>query len=90
MLPENDAKVLTTLREHGPGTITVRQLAENAGLPRVTVRTAVAVLSFDGLVCLITDSSASTYVICHLHAGPGECEEPLGRAIQEVHPDGQR
>jgi hypothetical protein len=73
---DNDTAVLGCLREYGPGTI--------------TVRTSVTALSLDGLVCLIPDVQETAYMIRHLHAGPGNCEEPLGCEIQEVHPDGQR
>jgi hypothetical protein len=91
MIPQdNDTAVLGCLREYGPGTITVKQLAALAGLSRITVRTSVTALAVDGLVCLIPDVQETAYMIRHLHAGPGNCEEPLGCEIQEVHPDGQR
>ena len=90
MIQESDAKVLAKLREHGPGTITVKRLAELAGLPRITVRTAVDMLASEGLVCLVANSGETVYGIRHLHAEAGECGESLMLAIQEVHPDGQR
>jgi DNA-binding Lrp family transcriptional regulator len=90
MIQDSDAKVLACLREHGPGTITVKQLAQMTGLPRITVRTSVDTLDFDGLICLLTNGPETTYMIRHLHADPGECGQPLGMTVQEVHPDGQR
>jgi predicted transcriptional regulator len=87
---ESDAIVLAKLRERGPGPLTVKQIAQDTGLTRVTVRTAVSVLADEGLICVLTDCGESTLMICHLHAAPGECDEPMGLAIQEVHPDGQR
>jgi hypothetical protein len=59
-------------------------------MARVTVRTSVAALALDGLVCLITDAQETRYMIRHLHAEAGSCEQPLAATIQEVHPDGQR
>jgi DNA-binding IclR family transcriptional regulator len=86
---DNDATVLACLRRYGPGTITVKQLAQMAELPRVTVRASVDVLAMDGLVCLMSDCQETTYMIRHLHAEAGLCEQPLGAVIQDVHPDGQ-
>jgi uncharacterized membrane protein len=88
MIQDSDAKVLACLRAEGPGTITVKQLAQKAGLPRITVRTSVEALESQGLVCLLTNGPETMYMIRHLHADPGECSEPLGIAVQEVHPDG--
>lgn len=85
-----DAIVLAKMREFGPGTITIKELARQTGLPRITVRTCVAVLGNEGLVCLVADIAETTYMIRHLHAEPGECNQPLACSIQEVHPDGQR
>jgi hypothetical protein len=87
---DSDAKVLACLRKEGPGNITVRQLAVLTELPRVTVRASVDALAVDGLICLLTNAQDTVYTIQHLHAEPGECSEPLGARIQEVHPDGQR
>jgi hypothetical protein len=87
---DSDARVLACLRGEGPGTVTVKQLAQKTGLPRITVRTSVDALALDGLVCLMTNSQDTVYMIRHLHAEPGECSEPLGVTVQEVHPDGQR
>lgn len=87
---DNDVRVLAALREHGPGTITVKQLAGAAGTARVTVRASVTALALEGLVCLIPAGQETAYMIRHLHAEPGECSEPLHDVIQEVHPDGQR
>lgn len=87
---ESDAIVLAKLRERGPGPVTVKQLAQDTGLTRVTVRTAVSMLADEGLVCTLTDCGENAFMICHLHAHPGECEKPMDLAIQEVHPDGQR
>lgn len=89
ILDASDTTVLARLRADGPGTVTVRQLAADTGLRKMTVRVAVACLASEGLVCVIPDHEENAYLVRHLHAGPGECEEPLGRAIQEVHPDGQ-
>lgn len=86
---DNDAVVLRCLREHGPGTVTVKQLARAAEMARITVRTSVTALALDGLVCLIPDAGATGYMIRHLHAVPGPCGQPLVATIQEVHPDGQ-
>lgn len=80
---DDDAVVLACLRAEGPGTITVKQLAEKTGLPRVTARTSVAALAMDGLVCLIADPTETRYLVRHLHVSPRRCEEPLGSVIQE-------
>jgi MarR family len=88
-MQDSDAAVLAALREYGPGTVTVKQVAEMAGVPRVTARVAVAYLALDGLICLIPDVHEIGYMIRHLHAEPGTCEESLGVTVQEVHPDGQ-
>lgn len=90
MSKQTDAIVLAKMREFGPGTITVKELARLTGLPRITVRTAVSILGSEGLVCLMADITETTYMIRHLHAEPGECDQPLACSIQEVHPDGQR
>jgi DNA-binding IclR family transcriptional regulator len=80
---DSDAAVLAFLRAEGPGTVTVRQVAEGAGVPRVTARTSVAVLAVDGLVCLISSDDESAYMIRHIHAERGPCEYSLGCTIQE-------
>lgn len=80
---DSDAAVLRFLRSEGPGTVTVRQLATATGIPRVTVRTAVASLAVDGLLCVIASADESTYMIRHLHAAPGPCEQPLACKIRE-------
>ena len=85
---EGDDQVLACLREHGPGTVTVKQLAAMTGLGRVTVRTSVLALGTEGLVCAFADRGETQFVIRHLHAEPGLCGEPLSCVIQEVHPDG--
>jgi DNA-binding IclR family transcriptional regulator len=87
---ENDAAVLACLRRDGPGTVTVKQLAEKAGLPRVTVRASMMALAETGLVCVIATPQETRYMIRHLHAEPGPCAHSLGHTVQEVHPDGQR
>jgi hypothetical protein len=87
---ENDARLLAFLRGHGPGTVTVKYLAEATGLSRVTVRVSATALAVEGLVCLVPVCAETQYVIRHLHAEAGRCEEPLEAVIQEVHPDGQR
>jgi hypothetical protein len=82
---ESDAAVLAFLREEGPGTVSVKRIAERTGVPRVTVRTSVCALALDGLVCLVANIDETAYMIRHLHAGrkSGPCEEPLGCTIQE-------
>lgn len=82
---EGDAAVLAFLRAEGPGTVTVRKIAESTGIPRVTVRASVAVLATDGLVCLMASTDETAYMVRHLHAGKSEvpCEEPLGCVIRE-------
>lgn len=82
---ESDAAVLAFLRAEGPGTVTVKRLAQATGIPRVTVRTSVAVLAVDGLVCLIASADETAYMIRHLHAGKSDepCGEPLGCTIRE-------
>jgi predicted DNA-binding transcriptional regulator len=87
---QDDAAVLAYLRGHGPGGVRVREIREAAGLHSATVRASVLALMVDGLVCVIPGEGENGYLVRHLHAGPGECEEPLGQVIQEVHPDGQR
>lgn len=84
---EDDARVLAWLRERGPVTVTVKQVARGTTLPRCTVRACMAVLGDQGLVCLMYDSLYDTYLVRHIHAEPGSCEESLGETIQEVHPD---
>lgn len=81
--PDSDAAVLEYLRAEGPGTVTVKRLAQRTGLHRVTARTSVASLSMTGLVCVIPSADESLYMIRHLHAAPGPCEYSLGCTIQE-------
>lgn len=82
--PDSDAAVLAFLRAEGPGTVTVKQIAEKTGVPRVTVRASVAALAVDGLVCLIANHGETVYAVQHLHSGKSgaPCEEPLSCAIQ--------
>jgi MarR family len=82
---KSDAAVLAFLRAEGPGTVTVKRVAQGTGIPRVTVRASVAALAVDGLVCVIPNIDETAYMIRHLHAekSAGPCEEPLGHAIQE-------
>lgn len=80
---ESDSAVLAVLRADGPGAITVKQLSARTGLPRVTVRTSVAVLAVEGLICLIADEGETLYQVRHLHAAPGRCEHSLGCVITE-------
>lgn len=81
--PDSDAAVLAALREEGPCTLTVRQLALKAGVPRVSVRASVAALSVEGLICVIADEYDSLYSVRHIHAAPGSCGHSLGRTICE-------
>lgn len=78
-----DATVLAALREEGPCTLTVRQLAAKAGIPRITVRTSVAALAMEGLICVIANGDESAYSVRHIHAAPGECGHSLGCTIAE-------
>jgi predicted transcriptional regulator of viral defense system len=82
---ESDGWVLAFLRREGPGTVTVRRIAEKTGVPRVTVRASVAVLAVDRLICLIANVDETAYMIQHLHAEKSDlpCEEPFGCTIQE-------
>lgn len=84
---EADAAVLAWLRERGPVTVTVKQIAQGAGIARVTVRASVMALSDEGLVCLIYDPSDDTFTIRHLHAAPGSCEQSLAAVIRDIYPD---
>lgn len=84
---EADEAVLAWLRERGPVAVTAKQVAQGTGAARVTVRASVMALADQGLVCLMYDPSDDTYLIRHLHAGPGSCEDSLGAVIQDVHPD---
>jgi hypothetical protein len=81
--PDSDATVLAALRAEGPCTVTVKQLAARAGIPRITVRTAVAALAMEGLVCVIANYDESAYSVRHIHAAPGACEHSLGCTICE-------
>jgi hypothetical protein len=81
--PDSDTAVLTALREDGPCTVTVRQLAARTGLPRVTVRASVAALSVDGLICVISSEDEAFYTVRHIHAAPGTCGHSLGCTISE-------
>lgn len=87
---DDDAVVLAALRERGPGTVSVRLLHKVTGLPSVTVRVSVTALVIDGLVCLIPDTGETRYLIRHLHAGPGQCDQPMGTVIQGAPPDGRQ
>lgn len=80
---DSDAAVLAFLRAEGPGTVTVKRLAQETRIPRVTVRTSVAALSVEGLVCLIPSMDETLYMIRHLHAAPGECGHSLSCTIQD-------
>lgn len=82
---ESDAWVLAFLRREGPGTVTVKRIAEKTGIPRITVRTSVAALAIDRLVCLVANIDETAYMVRHLHAEKSDipCEEPFGCVIQE-------
>lgn len=84
--PDSDKAVLAFLRGEGPGTVTVKQLSQRTGIPRVTVRTSVAVLAEEGLLCVIADDSETAYMIRHLHAAPGACQYPLACTVSEDFP----
>jgi hypothetical protein len=81
--PDSDTAVLALLREEGPCTLTVRQIAAKAGVHRVTARVSVAALAMDGLVCVIPNYDESAYSVRHVHAAPGPCEHSLGCLISE-------
>jgi hypothetical protein len=85
---EADARILGVLRRLGPGTVSVRLLATEARVPRVTVSASIMALSVAGLVCALHDAGETQYVVQHLHAGPGRCGQSIGLVVQEVHPDG--
>lgn len=80
---DSDAAVLAYLRAEGPCTVMVKRLAEKTGIPRVTVRTSVAALALDGLVCVIANIDESAYTFRHIHAAPGTCGHSLGCTVFE-------
>lgn len=84
---EDDARVLAWLRERGPVTVTVKQAALGTTLPRCTVRASLAALGDQGLVCLMYDAGDDAYLVRHIHADPGPCDESLGVTVREVYPD---
>jgi hypothetical protein len=84
---EADARVLDVLRRLGPGKVSVKLLAAEAGVSRVTAITCVMALTTDGLICVLHDLGETQYVVQHLHAAPGRCESALGAVVVEVHPD---
>jgi len=88
IIPEEaDARVLAVLRDRGPGKVSVKLLAAEAGVPRISVSTSMMALSTAGLVCMLHDLGETQYVVQHLHAGPGRCEASLGAVVVEVRPD---
>jgi hypothetical protein len=87
MTPEEaDARVLNALRDLGPGTVSVKRLAAEAVVPRVTVIASVMALSSAGLICVLHDAGETKYIVQHLHAVPGRCEASMGAVVVEVHP----
>lgn len=84
---ENDARTLAWLRGNGPGTVTVKQVATETGMTRAIVRACILALGERGLVCLMSDAADTRYMIRHLHAEPGDCQDSLGAVVVEVHPD---
>jgi len=46
-------------------------------------------LNTAGLVCVLHDLGETQYVVQHLHAVPGRCQDELGLVVVEVHPDGR-
>lgn len=84
---EDDERVLGWLRGRGPVTVTVKQVAQGTALPRCTVRACLASLGEQGLLCLMYDMRDDAYLVRHIHADPGPCEDPLEATIQEGHPD---
>jgi DNA-binding IclR family transcriptional regulator len=78
-----DELVLRVLRAWGPGTLSVTRLADDAGLPRSTVRASAACLAAQGLVCVVPEDRESLYLVRHLHAYAGPCEYSLQMAIHE-------
>jgi len=90
MTPEEaDARVLAVLRDLGPGKVSAKLIAAEAGVPRVTVSTSVMALSAVGLVCALHDLGETQYVVQHLHARQGRCEDSMGAVVVEV-PDARR
>lgn len=85
-----DARVLAALRRLGPGKVSAKLLAAEARVPRVTVSTSIMSLTVAGLVCALHDLGETQYVVQHLHAEPGRCEEPMGAVVMEIHPDSHR
>lgn len=84
--PDADEAVLAYLREKGPGVYSVKTLAQEAGLARVTVRTAIVSLDNQGLICTaqwVGDWGTGLYEVRHLHAGPGMCGKSLAEIVQE-------
>jgi len=86
---EADARVLDVLRRLGPGKVSVKLLAAEAGMARVTAITCVMALNTAGLICVLHDLGETQYVVQHLHAVPGRCQDELGLVVVEVHPDGR-
>lgn len=84
---ESDARVLAALRKLGPGRYSVKLIAAEAQVPRVTVISSVMALLEEGLVCALHDSGETSYIVQHLHAGCGRCEESIGSVVMEIHPD---
>lgn len=81
--PDSDEAVLAYLREAGPGTVSVRRLARETGLPRVTVQASLFALTVEGLICTLTDPGESLFMIRHVHAAPGHCGHSLGCTVSE-------
>lgn len=74
-----DSVVLAFLGEHGPGPLTLDEIAAATGLARVTIRTSLYVLHNRGMICLtqwMADYGSTRYVIRHLH--PYKPEESSG------------
>jgi DNA-binding transcriptional ArsR family regulator len=86
---EADARVLAALRDHGPGKVSVKLLAAETGVPRVAVSASIMALTVAGLVCALHDLGETQYVVQHLHAMAGRCEDHIGAVVVEVHPDSQ-